>query len=421
MRLDEFKSNELDRTLVKLERLTNNRSFLMNKSEALLKTYERVIYYCTHTLYFNEITDKVWNVVNSKYSIEYATENNNYDYLVTPDNFRRCILGLALSNEFSNQVKLFLNSLSSNEKNLYRDLSKEISVKDAKDYWFFSCMPIIALGYNSYIINNKGDLEGEEEFPKIDEQDYPPEAYTDSCYIEFMSDILTRGKGSNLADGLIDGFTDEKGKELPTLQKVERMFNAVVKDIANKARLDAVRGGLNMRNLHVPRSYRVEQLDPTKPINNKPSKFGDAFYLFKQWDDCSKDSRWIGTSANKPSRKAKVFKFLVLNALDDLNYKQLKDIYTDLYSDIQNPKQKFEQDIFRNPKTSVSAILKDYDLTIEDIVSLCKLPEIGTEKVLGKLKGKGLDLPDNVKNGNVSDIIKNKYNRDLLNERRRRH
>jgi len=130
-----------------------------------------------------------------------------------------------------------------------------------------------------------------------------------------------------------------------------------------------------------------------------------------KWEDCCNDvhyvkqgkpNRWshVKKSADgteKPNRKAKIFKYIIINALSQLGSASAKDLYNDFYKDTTNPKQKWDGEISGtlangNKELSLFGILDEYDITAADVINACNV--LGADVVLGKLKGKGSQLPD---------------------------
>lgn len=166
--------------------------------------------------------------------------------------------------------------------------------------------------------------------------------------------------------------------------------------------------------------------------------------FMEKWTNCCNDiyyveegkpNRWshVKKSADgteKPNRKAKIFKYIIINALSQLGSSSAKDLYTDFYNDIANPKQKWDGEISGtlangNKENSLFGILHDYDIRPADVINACNV--LGADVVLGKLKGKGSALPESPSKtigtkagkqltGKVVNGVEVEGDRDLLNE-----
>lgn len=152
--------------------------------------------------------------------------------------------------------------------------------------------------------------------------------------------------------------------------------------------------------------------------------------FMNDWLACCKDKRWessgtkeIKDGAPQTGRKAKAFKFLILNALGKLNYESRKDMYNAIYGDKSNPKQYWDREITGTSEGtsefSVAGILDDYEIDVNKVIEYCNL--YGVDRILGPLKGIGEQLPDNSDIEKVSNFGKeeSKSHRDILKESRK--
>jgi hypothetical protein len=164
----------------------------------------------------------------------------------------------------------------------------------------------------------------------------------------------------------------------------------------------------------------IEYYDNTKDYSDFLEKWNnccnDTKYRFNRWSLIKKSA----DGTEKPNRKAKVLKYLVINALKSGGSARAKDVYDALYSDTNNPKQKWDGEISGtlangNKELSLIGILKDYNITINEIIEACK--DLGVNEVLGKLKGMGSQLPNSSLKDQATILGKDLANgNDILNE-----
>jgi len=133
--------------------------------------------------------------------------------------------------------------------------------------------------------------------------------------------------------------------------------------------------------------------------------------FMEKWEECCKDvhytsqgkpNRWAyvkktADGKEKPNRKAKILKYIIINALSGLGSSSSKDLYEDFYNDIPNPKQKWDGEVAGtltngNKELSIKYILEEYNIQVPEIINACNV--LGADVVLGKLKGMGSQLPD---------------------------
>lgn len=185
--------------------------------------------------------------------------------------------------------------------------------------------------------------------------------------------------------------------------------------------------------------FSLEDKITSEYINNSGKisdndAYNEADAFMDKWRDCCEDtqntfdgitSRWevkayTRDGKEKPNRKAKAFKFLIINAVGQGGLTSSADMAKAIYSDQAKPSEWWATDIMGtgNPnykEASVMTILKDYGITMEGIINACN--KVGIEKVLAPLDGIGSPLPQNEVVQKITAIGKGlSKGRDILNE-----
>lgn len=278
-------------------------------------------------------------------------------------------------------------------------------------------LPQIKAAYKSYIINNKYTYDN------IKKQNIDFYDYLDESFVIFKSEILKADNFNKIATS----------NNFDIIKTLKSMFTARLTDLAQTFKRNEATHGLadsgpidtddkNTINMSEPEldkmsySYNDEEKDYSEFLKKWTGCCNDTKYKFNRWAFIRKSSDGI----EKPNRKAKILKFLIINALESLGTKGAKDIYTSLYNDVSSPKTKWDSEIAgtlpnSNKELTLKGILSDYNITITEIVDACR--DLGVDVVLGKLKGMGSKLPQSDLQKQVTAAgLQLANGRDILNE-----
>ncbi len=296
-----------------------------------------------------------------------------------------------------------------------KEFNLSISDNDAAIYIFYSLYPILEATYNSYIVRNKYTYD------KLEKQNINFYEYMDEAFILLKTEILVASKFDRILEG---------GKS-KIMDNLKSMFSARIVNLVQSMKRDEVTHGLTdfgsvdsefKKTINATENdlNNIEYYDNTKDHSDFLEKWNnccnDTKYRFNRWSLIKK----LADGTEKPNRKAKVLKYLVINALKSGGSTRAKDVYDALYSDTTNPKQKWDGEISGtlangNKELSMVGILKDYNITINEIIEACK--DLGVNEVLGKLKGMGSQLPDSNLKDYATSLGKDIANgNDILNE-----